>query len=249
MLGGQRVIDRSIAALRPHSTGVIVVGPEALGTPGSLGVAAVVAGGETRSDSVRAGLDALPDTASHVMIHDAARPLVTDAVVERVVASLRSGSSAVVPVVPVVDTLRNNDGGALNRDAIVAVQTPQGFTLTALADAHASGQTASDDASLIELNNGTVDHVDGLADNVKITYPSDLVVAESILTSREGTDSNDPPSSARTTAADESPNAGTMRIGQGFDVHPWSNDTDRTLVLGGVRFCLYRCHSRSHRNW
>ena len=167
-LAGERVIDRSIRALQPHVAGVVVVGPPELGTADSLAVDVRVAGGETRSDSVRAGLDALPQSASHVLVHDAARPLVVDAVVCRVVDALRSGAGAVVPVVAVVDTLRQRKGPAVNRDELVAVQTPQGFVVDQLASAHSGGGVATDDASLIEQNGGTVTHVEGSADNIKI---------------------------------------------------------------------------------
>ncbi|MGI9597259.1 MAG: IspD/TarI family cytidylyltransferase, partial [Acidimicrobiales bacterium] len=103
-LAGQRVIDLSIEAMQKFADGVIVVGSDEIGTPSSLAVEAVVAGGRTRSDSVRCGLEALPSTATHVLIHDAARPLVSADVVDRVVDALRSGAAAVVPVIPVTDT-------------------------------------------------------------------------------------------------------------------------------------------------
>lgn len=179
-LAGRRVIDWSIAAVQTASTGVVVVGSDELGDPASLGVSAVVVGGATRSDSVRCGLDALPDDATHVLIHDAARPLVPAEVVGRVVEALDAGADAVVPVVPVTDTLRTATGNAADRDEFVAVQTPQGFRLSVLQQAHSSGTVASDDATVVEQAGGTVVHVDGAPENLKITFPHDLLVAESL---------------------------------------------------------------------
>ncbi len=243
LLGGRRVIDRSIEMVKPHVSGVVVVGSDQLGTAQTLGADALVPGGETRSGSVRAGLDALPESATHVLVHDAARPLVTAEVVARVVASLESGSSAVVPVVPVVDTLRGRNGATVNRDDLVAVQTPQGFTIDQLVTAHQSGETATDDASLVERSGATVVHVEGVSENIKITYEADLAVAETILGLRETTTilNSDKANASAESSNDNavrsrSTGVGTMRIGQGFDVHPWAEDQAKRLVLGGVTF-------------
>ena len=181
MLSGRRVIDRSIDALRPHSAGVVVVGSDAVGTASELAVADVAPPGPTRSASVRSGLSRLPASATHVLIHDAARPLVPDAVVASVVRALSDGANAVVPVTPVTDTLRAATGGTVDRSAYVAVQTPQGFELATLAAAHADGADATDDAAVIERNGTDVVHVDGSPINLKITFPHDLVVAEALL--------------------------------------------------------------------
>ncbi len=179
-LGDRRVLDHSVDALRPSCSGIIVVGSD-LGTAETLGVAAVVAGGSSRSASVRRGLAALPASATHVLIHDAARPLVPSDVVARVVSALDAGAAAVVPVVPVTDTLRSLDGGTVDRDQLVAVQTPQGFERTTLATAHADGADATDDAAVIERSGVPVVHVEGSPRNLKITFPDDLVVAEALL--------------------------------------------------------------------
>lgn len=184
VLGGTRVLDRSVAACRSVSGGVVVVvSPEVLGTPDAEvpGADAVVAGGATRSESVRRGLSAVPESAELVLVHDAARPLLTAAVCARVVAALRAGASAVVPVVPVVDTVRTVDGAVLDRDALRAVQTPQGFRRAALVAAHATEQDATDDAGLMELLGEQVEMVDGDPANLKITTPADLAVAATLL--------------------------------------------------------------------
>ncbi len=183
-LAGERVMDRALDALRPFVSALVaVLPPDAVAAePPTEGVL-VVAGGGSRSASVRAGLAALPGSATHVLIHDAARPLADPALIQRVVDAL-AGAEAVVPVVPVTDTLRRLTGGSANRDEFVAVQTPQGFELTALRAAHAKGGEASDDATLIDALGGQVVHVEGDRSNIKITSPPDLVVAEALLSMR-----------------------------------------------------------------
>ncbi|MDH4365327.1 MAG: 2-C-methyl-D-erythritol 4-phosphate cytidylyltransferase, partial [Acidimicrobiia bacterium] len=143
-----------------------------------------VAGGHTRSDSVRAGLDALPVSASHVLVHDAARPLVTAEVVGRVRDALAGGAVAAVPVMPVTDSLRMMEGRAVDRSGLVAVQTPQGFRVDVLRLAHSEGDTATDDASLVDRLGLTVVHVEGDPTNMKITDPHDLRIAEVLLHDR-----------------------------------------------------------------
>lgn len=179
-LGGRRVLDHSIDAMRPHAAGVVVVASEC-GSAESLGVSAVVDGGSSRSASVRNGLAAVSEQATHVLIHDAARPLVGPEVVSRVTNELTAGAEAVVPVVPVTDTLRSVDGGTVDRDRLVGVQTPQGFRLSTLLAAHGRGQDATDDAAIIEQVGIPVVHVEGSPRNIKITVPDDLVVAEALL--------------------------------------------------------------------
>lgn len=186
-LGGRSLIDWSVAAMSRVCDGVVVVGPDALGGAADLGVADRVEGGATRSDSVRAGLralNALAPSADHVLVHDAARPLVPAAVVDRVVAALVDGADAVVPVVAVTDTLRTVDGRAVDRDGYVAVQTPQGFRVAILAAAHAGGSVATDDATVVESMGHRVVHVEGDPINMKVTFPHDLVVAEQLLEHR-----------------------------------------------------------------
>lgn len=184
VLGTERVVDRSVAACRSVCGGVVVVvSPEALGTPDAVvpGADVVVAGGATRSESVRHGLAVVPESAELVLVHDAARPLVPAAVCARVVRALRDGASAVVPVVPVTDTVRTVEGTVLDRDELRAVQTPQGFRRAALLAAHATESDATDDAGLMELLGEQVAMVDGDPVNMKITSPSDLAVAAALL--------------------------------------------------------------------
>lgn len=180
-LGGRRIIDRSVDAVRDLVAGVVVVGPSELGTAESLKVDVVVPGGNNRSQSVRNGLAAVPESATHVLIHDAARPLVTAAVIERVIAALSNGSAAVVPVVPVTDTLRSTSGGTVDRSELVAVQTPQGFELSGLRTAHDLNIDGTDDASVVEAIGVPVDHVAGSVANLKVTFIHDLAIAEALL--------------------------------------------------------------------
>lgn len=140
----------------------------------------VVAGGATRSASVRAGLAAVPPDAERVLVHDAARPLAPARLWRAVVAALDEGAEAVVPVVPVVDTLREVGGGTVDRDRFVAVQTPQGFRADALRRAHDGEPEGTDDASLVERAGGTVVVVAGEPANRKLTTPADLVALRAL---------------------------------------------------------------------
>ena len=181
----KRVIDWSLDALRGHVAGLIVVVPPDL-VDGStvldppLSADVIVAGGSSRSESVRAGLAVVPEAVDHVLVHDAARPLADPALVERVLGGLMV-ADAVVPVVPVTDSLRAADGGSVDRADFVAVQTPQGFSVDVLRAAHSTGRDASDDASLVDMDGVAVHHVDGDPRNLKITVPHDLVVADVLV--------------------------------------------------------------------
>ena len=177
-------VGSSTGRLTPSVTGfagLVVVGSTDLGSAQSLGVTKVVLGGASRSASVRGGLAAVPESATHVLVHDAARPLVNDEVVGRVIDALAAGSQAVVPVVAVTDTLRSVDGGTVDRSGLVAVQTPQGFELGALRTAHDLQIEGTDDASVVEAIGVAVDHVPGSVTNLKVTFPHDLAVAETLL--------------------------------------------------------------------
>lgn len=149
-----------------------------------------ISGGERRRDSVRAGLAAVED-ARYVLVHDVARPLATPEVVRRVLDRLRAGDvDAVVPAVAVSDTVKRTEGErvvtTIDRSNLVAVQTPQGFRMRALLAAHDSSPVtdATDDAALVEEAGGRVVVVKGDPENLKITWPGDLLVAEAILAGR-----------------------------------------------------------------
>ena len=177
-LGGARVLDWAVRAARASCDGVVLVVPPELADTPEPTADAVVAGGDTRSASVRHGLAAVPADATVIVVHDAARPVPVPDVWARVLAAVAAGADAAVPAVPVTDTLRAIRGGSVDRAAFVAVQTPQAFPADALRAAHAGGVEASDDASLVEAAGGRVVLVDGDPANLKITTTVDLAVAE-----------------------------------------------------------------------
>jgi 2-C-methyl-D-erythritol 4-phosphate cytidylyltransferase len=148
-------------------------------------VAETVTGGETRSESVRRALAEVPGDAAVVLVHDAARPLVTDDVIERVITALEDGWDAAVPALPVSDTVKRVEGDAvaetIDRDRLVTAQTPQSFVADVLRRALASGTDASDCAALVEAGGGRVRVVQGDPRLVKITDASDLALVESWL--------------------------------------------------------------------
>lgn len=179
----------------------------------------VVAGGPQRQDSVRLGLAAVPHRVRQVLIHDAARPFLTAGLVRRICATLAEGCCAVIPGLPVTDTIKLVDAAAPelvvqtpSRDCLRAVQTPQGFDAELLREAHAhacaGGAPATDDAALMEAMGHPVRIIPGEADNVKITNPEDLTLL-------------------RTPTPAQFPCTGL-----GYDVHRFGGD--RPLRLGGV---------------
>lgn len=194
-LGGERVIDRSLATARAAADHVVVVlAPgdaaegEALVESGAADVA--VAGGAERADSVRAALAVIDADAAVIVVHDAARPLASAALHQAVVAAVHAGADAAIPGVPLSDTVKRvapgEQGGevvveTLDRSALVAVQTPQAFRADLLRRAHAAGADATDDAALVEAVGGTVVVVPGEATNLKITGPQDLALATVLL--------------------------------------------------------------------
>jgi 2-C-methyl-D-erythritol 4-phosphate cytidylyltransferase len=174
-------LERSVATALAVSQGVVVVLPGDVSgdiTGGSgLDRCTLVTGAATRSDSVRAGLAAIPSDAEIVAVHDGARPLADTEIYERAIAAVRAGVDGAVPVVPLVDTIRRVGGGIVDRELLRAVQTPQVFTAAALRGAHASAGEATDDAGLVEADGGKVVFVEGSRRNIKITEPLDLAIA------------------------------------------------------------------------
>jgi 2-C-methyl-D-erythritol 4-phosphate cytidylyltransferase len=149
-------------------------------------VAATVTGGESRSESVRNALAEVPEDASVVLVHDAARPLVTEVVIERVVTALGDGWDGAVPALPVADTVKRVDGEAvaetLEREGLVSVQTPQAFVASLLRDALAGDvASAGDCASLVEARGGRVRVVEGDRRLLKVTDSVDLELVASWL--------------------------------------------------------------------
>ena len=149
----------------------------------------VVAGGATREESVGLALAAAPAGHAVVLVHDAARCLCPPELADEVAAAVRGGHDAVVPVLPVSDTVKQVDGGGAvvatpDRATLRAVQTPQGFRREVLARAYeaaAAGDTWTDDASLVERYGTVVHTIPGREEAMKVTRPFDLLVAEIVL--------------------------------------------------------------------
>jgi 2-C-methyl-D-erythritol 4-phosphate cytidylyltransferase len=149
-------------------------------------VVACVTGGATRAESASAALAEVPDDALVVLVHDAARPLVDDSVVERLLGRLGEGFDGAVPVLPVADTLKRVRGGVveetIDRAELATAQTPQAFLAPALRKAFGGDLAgATDCASLVERSGGRVAVVEGEPRLVKITTPADLALVESWL--------------------------------------------------------------------
>lgn len=187
-VAGRRIVDWSVAVAASVSDGVVVVLPPGGDHPELASCVdaeiRTVPGGSSRSASVRAGLAAVPDDAAVVLVHDAARPLASRDVFERVIAAVVEGADGVIPVVPVVDTLRHVDGEPVDRSQLVAVQTPQGFRREALERAHSGDEVATDDANLVTAAGGQVVTVPGDRWNLKVTDPTDDLVATVFLEER-----------------------------------------------------------------
>lgn len=184
-------------------------------------ISAVVAGGDERQDSVRAGLDALTDTPEVVAIHDGARPLILPEQIGRVVLKAHETGAAVLAN-RVTDTVKEVEEGVvvktLDRSFLWTVQTPQAFRTELIREGHRqaeeSGLLGTDDTSLVETLGVPVSVVEGRSDNIKITTPEDLRRAEQILETRREASALSP------------------RIGTGYDVHRLVGG--RPLILGGV---------------
>ena len=149
----------------------------------------LVQGGAERADSVRAGLLAMRPDARIVLVHDAARPLVGDAVIERLLTRLGEGVDGVVPGLPIGDTVKRVEHGlvveTIDRDALVAVQTPQAFLADRLRAAFSADLAgATDCAALVERGGGTVAVVPGDPRLVKVTTSDDLALVSRLLDER-----------------------------------------------------------------
>lgn len=187
MIGDERIIDRSRRIAAEVSDGVVVVVP-----PDDAHSEAAVAGGSTRSESVRAGLAEVPADCDVICIHDAARPLATVDLFRSVIDAIRPGVDGAVPGVPVTDTIKVVDAvGAVvdtpDRSTLTAVQTPQAFRAASLRAAHGDATDGTDDASLVEAAGGRVVVVAGESTNRKVTHPDDLAwVRSAIMASGPG---------------------------------------------------------------
>ncbi len=179
--------------------------------------AEVVTGGVLRSDSIRVALKALSPSVESVLIHDAARALASSALAARVLDELRSGQSAVIPVLKVIDTIKEIDRDGFvratpDRSSLVAAQTPQGFNRQVLERAHSASDDATDDAALVEAIGVKVKTIEGEVSAFKITTKEDISQALLLL----------------------SPSNRNFKVGLGVDAHAFSSDQDRKLWLAGL---------------
>jgi 2-C-methyl-D-erythritol 4-phosphate cytidylyltransferase/2-C-methyl-D-erythritol 2,4-cyclodiphosphate synthase len=179
--------------------------------------AEVVTGGVLRSDSIRVALKALSPSVESVLIHDAARALASSALAARVLDELRSGQSAVIPVLKVIDTIKEIDRDGFvratpDRSSLVAAQTPQGFNRQVLERAHSASDDATDDAALVEAIGVKVKTIEGEVSAFKITTKEDIGQALLLL----------------------SPSNRNFKVGLGVDAHAFSSDQDRKLWLAGL---------------
>jgi 2-C-methyl-D-erythritol 4-phosphate cytidylyltransferase len=179
-VGTRRVIDHAAEIARNVSHGVVVVVP-----PDDVDAEGGVAGGSTRSESVRAGLAAVPPDATIVCVHDAARPFASSMLFTAVIEAVAGGADAAIPGLLVTDTIKRVDADNIvietpPRAALVAVQTPQAFRASVLRAAYATGNEATDDAALVEMCGGQVVVVAGELTNRKITHLEDLAWARDL---------------------------------------------------------------------
>jgi 2-C-methyl-D-erythritol 4-phosphate cytidylyltransferase/2-C-methyl-D-erythritol 2,4-cyclodiphosphate synthase len=221
-MAGAESIDRIVVVARPQSVAALQ-GADWLSEAGA-GRAEVVAGGEQRSDSVRAGLDA--SRADVVLVHDGARPLASSALADSV-ARAAAELGAAVPAVPVVDSLKRATNESIeysvNREGLVRTQTPQGARRELLEAAfeRARGQTFTDEAALLEAAGTTVATVQGEATNIKVTDATDLEIVRAIAASRAHGDSRGALATRET------------RFGFGEDSHSFGPSDG--LMLGGIQ--------------
>ena len=206
-LVGEPMLRRSVKAFDAHGVVQVMIGPGqeelyAAATAG-LDLRPPATGGATRQESVRLGLEALAAIApDYVLIHDAARPLVSRALIDGVIAALEAGADAAVPLLPVADTLRKQKNGkwiTVPRAGLLRAQTPQGFRFAAILKAHRdhAAHDVTDDMALAELAGLKIVAVPGEETNIKVTNAEDFAVAEGLLSAR----------------------LGEVRTGTGYDVH------------------------------
>ena len=217
---GITLLERAFTSLSKVVDEIVITAPEGYEEQFKAIVgqsAEVVTGGVLRSDSIRVALKALSPSVESVLIHDAARALASSALAAKVLGELRSGQSAVIPVLKVIDTIKEIDRDGFvratpDRSSLVAAQTPQGFNRQVLERAHSASDDATDDAALVEAIGIKVKTIDGEASAFKVTTKEDIGQALLLL----------------------SPSNRNFKVGLGVDAHAFSSDQDRKLWLAGL---------------
>jgi 2-C-methyl-D-erythritol 4-phosphate cytidylyltransferase / 2-C-methyl-D-erythritol 2,4-cyclodiphosphate synthase len=220
-LNGRTLIEHALLNLGPIATQIIVAAPagyedkfrEILGD-----AVTVVTGGSTRTKSVKISLESIAQDIEYVLVHDAARPLASGELGQRIIEALAAGDVAVIPALAVTDTIKEVDGANYvvstpNRERLRAVQTPQGFARETLVKAHMQNIEATDDGALVEAMRGKVKLIEGENRALKITNPEDLATALKYLVPASASD---------------------IRTGVGVDAHAFSQDKNRQLWLAGL---------------
>ncbi|TQM16025.1 IspD/TarI family cytidylyltransferase [Pseudonocardia kunmingensis] len=186
-VGGMRMVDRTVAAARRTCDGVALVLPPGHSWTGEP-VDALAEGGDHQSESLRAGLATVPADAAVAVVADPAHPLASDALFRSVIAAVRDGADAAVPVVPILEVVQRVGGGrvleTLPKDDLVLTQTPQAFRAEVLRGVHADRPRPVENSGLLVERGYRVVTVAGDVRNVHVTTRAELAIAES-LTSRE----------------------------------------------------------------
>ena len=217
---GITLLERAFTSLSKVVDEIVITAPEGYEEQFKAIVgqsAEVITGGVLRSDSIRVALKALSPSVESVLIHDAARALASSALATRVLSDVQSGQSAVIPVLKVIDTIKEIDRDGFvratpDRSSLVAAQTPQGFNRQVLERAHSASDDATDDAALVEAIGVKVKTIEGEASAFKITTKEDIGQALLLL----------------------SPIDRNFKVGLGVDAHAFSSDQDRKLWLAGL---------------
>ncbi|MFM1789548.1 MAG: hypothetical protein RLZZ12_897 [Actinomycetota bacterium] len=217
---GISLVERAFTSLSTVVDEIVITAPKGFADEFRKIVgesAKVITGGVLRSDSVKLALESLSPSVEYVLVHDAARGLATSDLATRVLSELKSGEVAVVPALPVVDTIKEIDSSGYvrntpDRSVLRAIQTPQGFSVSVLRRAHEASEDATDDAALVEALGVKVKTIPGEARAMKVTNPEDIALACSLL----------------------NPELKELRVGFGTDAHAFSSDTSRELWLGGI---------------
>ena len=218
-LAGRTLLEHAFLSLSPVVDEIVIAAPAGWEAEVSKIVgesAKVVRGGASRSESISNALEAISPDVEFVLVHDAARALASSDLARRVLDSLQGGEIAVIPTLPVIDTIKSitrDDYVSLTPDRtyLRAVQTPQGFTRAILMRAHATGDEATDDATLVEALGERVKVIEGESQAMKITRAEDLKAAYHFIYGDKTKE---------------------FRTGVGTDAHAFSSDPHRPLYLG-----------------